>query len=263
MPLDSGSLRSALLRQHWLDVQRHVYGHSAHGFATTIPGGWDVFNWERDNRRGLLACARPFARVEPLRRFLAAMPDWPVLIEVEGDELDEELTAAGFEPDCLLPGHFIPTSDDFRSRFRFVIRPTRLVTNAETLADFAYVQDQAYRATYDWPKGCASLFYTDPASLIGPDVAGIVLYDANGLPVRTASIVHKRGIVAGVAGAAVPSVRGKHFGEQLMFELLYLARQWWGAEYVHHITMPCAVPIATRLGLETVTMYYRWSRPCS
>lgn len=245
-------------------MQRHVYANSAHGFATSIPGGWDIFCWERDARRGMLACARPFARVEPLLRYIAAMPGWPVLVETEGVDQVYDLAQAGFQLDCHLPGHFIPTSNDFLEalflRMPKPALPWKLVEDATTLADFAYVQDQAYRATYDWPKGCASLFYTDPASLIGPDSIGIVLYD-DGLPVRVASIIHKRGIVAGVAGAAVPGVRGQHRGEQAMLMLLCHALEVYGAEHVHHITMPCAKPIARRLGLETVTMYQRWRRP--
>jgi hypothetical protein len=208
--------------------------------------------------------ARQFPRMEPLLRFIRAMPDWPVLVETEGAELAPELLAAGYTLDCELPGHFIPTSVEFGNglvaRMPWPPANFRLVNDPTTLADFAFVQDQAYRATYDWPKGCASLFYTDPASLIGPDSVGIVAYDDGGLPVRTASIIHKRGIVAGVAGAALPSVRGRHMGENLMLVLLMLAKRHWGAEHVHHITMPCARPIAQRLGLEVVTMYHRWRK---
>jgi hypothetical protein len=248
-------------------VQRHLYAHSAHGFAMTLPGGWEAFLWQRDARKIALVCASRFPRFEPLARFVASptLEGYTVLVETEDESLDDELTAAGYEPEYLLPGHFIPTSIEFCNQLVRTMPmpplPFKLVTNPETLADFAYVQDHAYRDTYDWPKGCASLFYTDPGSLIGPDSIGAVLYDSTGLPCRTASLIHKRGIVAGVAGAATPRVRGQHRGEQLMFLLLLLARQVWGAEYVHHITMPCAAPIAKRLGLEHVTTYYRWRKP--
>lgn len=273
MPNDSGSLRSALLRAHWLDVQRHIYAHSAHGYAMDMPGGWLACAWRRDARATVLLIQRdPFARLEPALRFIEPLrPEWTIMVETEGEELDGQLTEAGFEPDYLLPGHFIPVTKAIsllaRSGERDLNNPfggdrahARYVTNLETLGDFAYVQDQAYRATYDWPKGCASLFYTDPGSLIGPDSLGVVLYLGD-MPVRTAALIHKRGIVAGVAGAAVPDVRGRHLGEILMGLLLFRARELWGAEHVHHITMPCARPIAARLGLEHVTTYYRWRLP--
>ena len=263
-PLASGSLRSALLRCHWLEVQRHIYGHSAHGSAATIPGGWEAFLWQRDNRKVALVCSAGASSLSPAIDFIHGLgAGWTILVEIEAlDPLCLELEDAGFVSDYLLPGHFIPTSPYWKDQ-AFVGRPfpplrMRFVESPETLADFAFVQDQAYRASYDWPKGCAGLFYTDPASLIGPDSVGLVLYEADGLPVRTAALIHKRGIVAGVAGAAVPSVRGQHLGEQLMYALLHVARRTWGAEEVHHITMPCARPIAARLGLETVTMYHRW-----
>jgi hypothetical protein len=102
------------------------------------------------------------------------------------------------------------------------------------------------------------MFYSDVASLVGPDTIGAVLYDDTGRPVRTAQLVHKRGIVGGIAGAAVPSIRGQHRGEQLIYLLTKVARETWGADVVHHVTMPVARPIATRLGLEEVSLYRRW-----
>jgi hypothetical protein len=260
----SGSLAEGVLRLHWLDVQRHIYAHSAHGFAMSIPGGWEAFLWQRDARRVALVCSTRFPRFEPLKRFIDSptLEGYDVLVELDTDELDETLAAHGFEPDYLLPGHLIPTTGPLTYTGVPAACELREVADPDTLADFAHVQDQAYRATYDWPKGCASLFYTDPGSLIGPDSLAAVLYLPDGRPVRTAAVIHKRGIVAGVAGAAVPYIRGKHLGEPLIEHLRRRARELWGAEFVHHITMPCAAPIAARLGLEHVTTYYRWSRAC-
>ena len=111
------------------------------------------------------------------------------------------------------------------------------------------MQDKAYQASYDWPRGCAAMFYSEVASLVGPDTLGAVIYE-NDRPVRTGQIVHKRGIVGGIAGAAVPAVRGRHVGQLLIAHLATRARQLFGADVVHHVTMPVARPIATRLGLE-------------
>jgi hypothetical protein len=257
-------LREALLHAHWLEVQQHVYAHAWHGTVTTMPG-WIAFIWQHFARRQILVCpTQPYVSLGQLDRFLAGMNATTDVMLETCPALHEDLEVAladrwqvGYE----LPGHFIPTDQDWLDSIRVGFPgQIREVVDDNTAADFAYVQDKAYQESYDWPRGCAAMFYSDVASLVGPDTIGAVMYDDGDRPVRTAQIVVKRGIVGGIAGAAVPAVRGKHYGQALMYYLARRARIQFGAPVVHHVTMPVARPIATRLGLEEVSLYRRWVR---
>lgn len=249
-------------------MQRHIYARAWHGTVTEFPG-WAAFIWRHFNRgQGLLIPTLPDPSMEQLRRFMRGMQHLNIPWIIESDAvadagLERRLLENGaWEVGYELPGHFIPTDADWLARLAPLPSGFSLISvdGEDTVADFAYVQDKAYQESYDWPRGCAALFYTDAASLIGPDTLGAVIYDPEGRPVRTAQIVAKRGIVGGVAGAAVPRVRGQHLGEPLIAYLAAKARDVYGTPVVHHVTMPVARPIAQRLGLERVSLYRRWVR---
>lgn len=159
-----------------------------------------------------------------------------------------------------LPVHLIPARDeDWRARLFRVGADHRVAeVGAAELPDFAWLQDQAYHASYDLPRGCLSLFYADLASVAGPETVAALLYDQAGTPVRAAQLVRSRGITHGIAGAALPAVRGQHLGEELMHYLTAVGRERLGADDIVHVTMPVARPIAVRLGLAQVATWRRW-----
>lgn len=260
------SVRDVLVRTSWLGALQHIYAHAWHGTATTIPG-WRAFLWQHFNRCQVLLVPEPcgVARLEQADRFVRGLGAAPgeCLIETHPGldaGVEAELAERGWPIAYDLPGHVIPIDDEWRSRIGPSTAFVQEVSDEATLADFAYVQEQAYRESYDWPRGCAGLFYSNLASACGPDTIAHVLY-VDGRPVRTAQLIRAGGLVHGVAGAAVPSVRGRHLGEALMYTLTYAARERFGAREVLHFTMPVARPIAARLGLETITCYRRWTLP--
>ena len=245
-----------------------MYSTAYHGISTTLPG-WRCYVAQHFNRRTILACAREDGSYSfgQLRRFLDGMRATPreTLVELAGGAGEHaELSEGGWRVAYGLPVHLIPTDDAWRGRLEVMphlsLGSVRVgeVTDEETLQDFAYVQEQAYRESYDWPRGLAGLFYSDLRSCVGPDTIAAVLY-VDGRPVRVAQLVRAGNVVHGVAGAAVPQVRGLHLGEPLMYFLTLAARERFGAFHVMHMTMPAAVPIAKRLGLEEVARYVRWS----
>jgi hypothetical protein len=259
-------MRSAILHRHWRGVLHHLYANAWHGTATTVVG-WEVFAWRHWNRSTVMAVPRDHhTALPPLVNFLresglgrgAMVETFPDVHEA----LEAELEQAGWRVAYSVPGHFIPTGATDLPRCRPEAPPGHVVRQVRTMdqvADFAYVQDQAYREVYDFPRGCAGLFYSHPASLLGPDVIGAVLYDPDGRPVRTAQIVRAGGLVSGIAGAVVPSRRGEHLGECLVHTLRQAARREFGVDVVYHATMPVATPIAVRLGFEAVTTHHRWT----
>ncbi len=267
------------MHAHWIGVQSFIYSHAWHGSLATMPG-WNGYLWQAFNRRQTLLVARhPDAAIAQVERFISGLDIKPKSVMLETcpglhAKLEATLEENGWKPGYDLPGHFIPTGYvpgktkllqdgvSFRGSMGLAELPEwftlREVVDRQGAEDFAYVQDLAYRESYDWPRGCAAMFYADVASLVGPDTLAAVVYDAEDRPVRTAQLIRANGIVSGVAGAAVPRVRGQHLGEPLVEYLRLAAKERFGADDVFHVTMPAARPIAARLGLEQVTMFRRW-----
>jgi len=132
------------------------------------------------------------------------------------------------------------------------------VTDEEGLSEYAWVQDQAYRETYDLPRGCASLFYSSLAALCNPDTIAALLYDNLGRPVRAACLVRAGGLVSGSVGPPSRACAGITSESRSCGSWGLAAVERFGAPEVVHITMPVARPIAVRLGLEVVDVYRRW-----
>jgi hypothetical protein len=207
----------------------------------------------------------PAAQLAQARRFARGLGggSGEVIVETSAAcdaAIEEQLRAEGFVVGYTLPVHVIDLGPVFFGHLRdapagFTVRE---VTDDATLADFAFVQDAAYRESYDMPRGSMSLFFSSLSSCVGPDVVAAVLYDGDDRPVRTAALVRARGIVSGVGGAALPSVRGQHLGEPLMRHLGEASLSRFASSDVVHITMPAAQAIARRLELGVVDQYRRW-----
>lgn len=274
LPIELPDVRAALIRRHWLGVQRFSFQHGYHSTLTTMTG-WQCARWADDVsgvqsltftpvHAGALA-----STVGKLVRAMGCQSGEVVAdlsMAVDG-AVSARLLRDGWRPmGRMFSAHMLPTDGAWRSRLKPLPEGVivREVTDAKTMADFTAVQELAYRESYGTPEGATSKFYADPHSLIGQDVVGLVLYVVLGAgverPARSACLIRAEGLVSIANDAAIPEVRGQHLSEVLLNSLLFTAKHQYGCDEVVYVTTPEARSIAARLGVQVVDRY-RWMVP--
>lgn len=265
---------------HWLEVQRHIHRYAQHGFVIERLG-WTICGWAWGGRGNVIALPRegevqsldfPLAVIEVgpsiMARTLGDRTRWTIQTASHGaDGLGGELVSAGFEvkytmpvwlrgPDVLdeLWKHTKETAVSHPELMPLV--DVKGVSNAETLADFAAVQEAACRASFGWSPGEAAMFYANPQSLVGRHTLGLVLYLA-GRPVRTVTLYLFEGIASIGGGACVPEFRGMHLGN-LLIQLAVEEAFERGAEVVVGFSQPQGIPVGKRYAGEPLLTYQQW-----
>ena len=262
--LELPDVRAAAIRRHWIGVAQHGFLHGYHSTFTTMPG-WYCARWADDasGMQGLTLfpahdgalCAQAEFMVKAMdAKDGEAGAELSVTVDTA---VTARLQKGGWrQVGGMLSVHTLPLLVGPHLKPIPSNCTVQVVSNATTLADFAVVQERAYRESYGTPEGSTAKFYASPYSLIGPDVHAQVLY-LDGKPVRATALVRSHGLVSLANDAAIPEVRGLHLSECSIRLALAAAWQLFGVDEVVYVTVPEARSIAARIGLPVVDRYRR------